>query len=283
MRFCFILTFISFAFFCQAKLANALLWKISHPDLEQTSYLMGTIHTSDEKVFELFNTYKDETFENCELIALEIELDTNPFQALMSFMVTDADYKIENFLSPSEKEKLSNWLKKEHGMKLAHFERIKPIFFYFLVNDFGPASNNKMFLDQYIFELAKEKEKKIMGLESISDQINAFDNIPYEDQFDLLLSSLDQNKKGDKTYQKLVKTYERQKISKMKKLLFKEMPASFRTALVDQRNDDMFQTALPYIIEESVFIAIGAGHLPGEKGLIQLLRDKGFQVEPLSN
>ena len=48
------------------------------------------------------------------------------------------------------------------------------------------------------------------------------------------------------------------------------------------RNERMVQTVLPYLSEDSVFIAVGALHLPGEDGLVSLLRSRGYRLTPLA-
>lgn len=266
-----------------AKEPKALIWKITKSDIKQTSYLMGTIHISDSDVLDFFNKYRTSTFDSCELVALEINLDAAVFEGIFEMLVASPDYQITDYLSNEDYEKLSAWLKNEHGMKLSRFEKIKPIFFYFLINDFGPGSNDQVFLDAYIYNLAKETNKEQVGLERAIDQVSAFDDIPYKDQFDLLLASLDSKKQNTKAYNKLLKAYLKQDLAKLEKNLSGEMPHSFYEKLIKNRNLNMLEAMLPLIDEKSTFVAVGAGHLIGEDGLIQLLRNKGYKLTPVSN
>lgn len=266
-----------------AQKADALIWEISKPEISHKSYLMGTIHISDEAVFEVFNKYKSSTFDSCDLVALEIKLDGNVFEGIFELMVADADYKIRDYITDEEYVELSTWLKKEHGMKLSRFEQIKPIFFYFLINDFGPGTNNNMFLDEHIYHLASTSGKEQIGLETAAEQIQAFDDIPYEDQFDLLMSSMGQKKKNEKAFKKLVKAYLKQDLDKLEKYISGEMPATFYEKLISNRNQNMLDGIVEILPEQSTFIAVGAGHLPGENGLISMLIEKGYTVKPISN
>ncbi|MEX0811803.1 MAG: TraB/GumN family protein [Chitinophagales bacterium] len=283
MRLFLIQILLLTAVLLNAKMPNALIWEISHPDIEHKSYLMGTIHIADARVLEFFETYKAETFDHAETVALEIEMDGNVFENIFQLMVPEASYNMKAHLSEADYQQLSEWLKKKHGMKLSRFERIKPIFFYFLINDFGPGADNQMFLDEYIYHLAEENDKKRVGLEDVSEQIAAFDSIPYSDQFELLLSSLDQRRGEKRAYNKLLKAYTKQNLNKLEKLMVKEMPDIFYEMLIDRRNENMTAAMLPILKESASFIAVGAGHLPGENGLIKLLRKEGYILKPVSN
>lgn len=284
MRLIFFLFFSLFFQFTFAKNSDdALLWEISHPDIPHKSYLLGTIHISDPEVFDVFNTYRSTTFDSAQTLALEISMDASIFEGIFQLLVPEENYNIKDHLSDEDYEKLAHWLKSEHGMKLSRFEKVKPIFFYFMVNDFGPASNNRMFLDEYIFHEAEEIDKEIVGLENVSDQIGAFDSIPYKDQFDLLLASLDKQRREEKAYKKLLKSYKKQKLYKLEELITEGMPGIFYDMLIERRNENMLNAMLPLIKEKSTFTAIGAGHLPGEKGLIELLKKEGFILKPISN
>lgn len=283
MRILFLHLLLVVSSFLFAQKDNALIWEISKPGISHKSYLMGTIHISDDEVFELFKEFKSTTFDSTDVVALEINLDGDVFEGVFEMLVASPDYKIKDYLNDEEYNRLSDWLKKEHGMKLSRFEQIKPIFFYFLINDFGPAVNNKMFLDEYIFNLASESNKEQVGLETAVDQITAFDNIPYDDQFELLMSSIDAKRKNDKSYKKLVKAYQKQDLDKLNKFLSGEMPASFYTMLISNRNKNMLEGILALLPKQSTFVAVGAGHLPGDIGLINLLRQNDYLVKPISN
>lgn len=283
MRILFLHLLLVVPSFLFAQKNNALIWEITKPGISHKSYLMGTIHISDDEVFELFNEFKSTTFDSTDVVALEINLDGDVFEGVFEMLVASPDYKIKDYLSDEEYKHLSDWLKKEHGMKLSRFEQVKPIFFYFLINDFGPAVNNKMFLDEYIFNLASESNKEQVGLETAVDQITAFDNIPYDDQFELLMSSIDAKRKNDKSYKKLVKAYQKQDLDKLNKFLSGEMPASFYTMLISNRNKNMLEGILALLPKQSTFVAVGAGHLPGDIGLINLLRQNDYVVKPISN
>jgi uncharacterized protein YbaP (TraB family) len=283
MRIIFIKILLIFSVSLFAQKDDALIWEISKPGIAHKSYLMGTIHISDDEVFELFSKYKPTTFDSCDVVALEIKLDGNVFEGIFELMVADSDYKIRDYITDEEYDELSAWLKKEHGMKLSRFEQIKPIFFYFLINDFGPGVDNKMFLDEHIYHLASTSGKEQIGLETAAEQIQAFDDIPYEDQFDLLMGSMGQNKKNEKAFKKLVKAYLKQDLDKLEKYISGEMPATFYEKLITNRNQNMLDGILEILPEQKTFIAVGAGHLPGKNGLISMLIEKGYTLKPISN
>jgi len=258
---------------------KSLLWKISGNGLTQESYLFGTMHAKEKAVFNFSENF-NKAFNSAEVFAMEIALESDMYTGIFNMMMADENYNIHNYLTDAEYAKLDNWLKKEYGFKLKMFEKIKPIFLYVMTNKASMGMRNEPFLDEYLAKEAEAKGKQVVGLETIEEQVAALDFIPIEEQFKMILQSIEQHKKEEKEYQQLLKTYVKQDLDKMLKLIQESsISKGAYKSLIDDRNTTMTQRMLPLLKEKSTFVAVGAGHLPGEMGIINLLRKQGFMVE----
>jgi uncharacterized protein YbaP (TraB family) len=258
---------------------KSLLWKISGNGLVHESYLFGTMHAKEKAVFNFSENF-NKAFNRAETFAMEIALDSDMYTGIFNMMMADENYNIHNYLSDAEYAKLDNWLKKEYGFKLKMFEKIKPIFLYVMTNKASVGMRNEPFLDEYLAKEAETKGKQVVGLETIEEQVAALDNISLEEQFKMILQSIEHQKKEEKAYEKLLQTYKKQDLDKMMKLIQESSisEVSYKK-LIDDRNITMTQRMLPLLKEKSTFVAVGAGHLPGEMGIINLLRKQSFIVE----
>lgn len=127
---------------------------------------------------------------------------------------------------------------------------------------------------------AREKKMEIDGLETIDEQLAALysDEVPYESsfQFDQALEDL-QN-----PLEFLIKVYLNQDINLMLELMvLPEMGVSNLETFLFVRNENWVEKLPEMMKKNSLFIAVGAGHLPGSRGIIQLLRDKGYTLTPI--
>ncbi len=260
---------------------HSLLWKISGNGLAKDSYLFGTMHTKDKTVFNFSENFNN-AFNKAEIFAMEIALSNEMYTGIFSMMMADENYNIHNYLSDAEYAKLDSWLKKEYGFKLKMFEKIKPIFLYVMTNKASVGMHNEPFLDEYLAKEAEAKGKEVVGLETIEEQVAALDNISLEEQFEMILQSINHQKKERKEYQKLLKTYVKQDLDKMLKTIQESSISKVSyQKLIDDRNATMAQRILPLLKEKSTFVAVGAGHLPGDKGIINILRKNGYVVDPV--
>jgi uncharacterized protein YbaP (TraB family) len=142
-------------------------------------------------------------------------------------------------------------------------------------------------VEDEIMKLAKENdsEKEIRGLETIVAQAAVFDSIPYENQAEELLKTIDSMEKSKAMFAVMLKAYKNQQLDEIEKLINDPgfgMEGN-QDVLLDNRNKNWVDQLKEIMKTKPVFIAVGAGHLPGKTGLIELLRGAGFTVRPLEN
>jgi uncharacterized protein YbaP (TraB family) len=143
-------------------------------------------------------------------------------------------------------------------------------------------------MEQVIMQEAKENDKKIKGLETMSFQASVLDSIPYKLQAEQLVSYIDnagKENKEDKLLQEMFDAYRKQDLSKLEKLMIDTDAGmkGFIDIMLYHRNQNWVNKLNDLLPHKSLVIAVGAGHLPGEKGLISLLRKQGYTVTPVEN
>jgi uncharacterized protein YbaP (TraB family) len=144
-------------------------------------------------------------------------------------------------------------------------------------------------MEQVIMEEAKENKKKIRGLETMSYQAGVLDSIPYKLQAEQLVSYIDGVNKGDDKEDQQLKemfdAYKKQDLQKLEAMMVETDAgmAGFTDIMLYHRNQNWVRKLKTLLTDKALLIAVGAGHLPGEKGVINLLRKEGYKVTPVDN
>ena len=113
--------------------------------------------------------------------------------------------------------------------------------------------------------------------------MSVFDSIPYQAQADMLLETIKSSDTEDDSFKEMVDMYVKQDINKMVDSMSEEEGIQgYEDILLNQRNINWIPVMADKMKEGQVFFAVGAGHLGGEQGVIQLLLNEGFRLTPLS-
>ncbi len=272
---------------------RSLLWEISGNGLPQSSYLYGTIHMIGADDFFLTEKTK-ESFRKAGRLALEINMedmtDMSKLMPLLSsggiFMKNDTTLK--DLLS--EKDYKTVYTHFENmGMPMSFMEKIKPMFLSAMGNEemlsMNGSGNIKSYEMEFV-EMAKAQEKELDGLETAEYQLSVFDSIPYQVQAKMLMQSItaeDGKTEGEEQFNELVELYKKRDLYGLQEMLNKADSGieGYENVLLINRNKNWIPVMEELMSREVVFFAVGAGHLPGEEGVIALLRKKGYKVEPI--
>jgi uncharacterized protein len=281
---------------------NFLLWKISGQGLQAPSYLFGTIHMIPAENY-LLSEPTQKAFDKSNRIAFEIDTEDmmNPaaMMGLMSKMYMNNDTSLADLL-PAEDYQLVADHFDEIGLPMVFMGRIKPMFLTVLAGEGmqnakpGAGGMGAMMgegIKSYELELterAKTQEKPIVGLETAEFQMSLFDSIPYTAQAQMLLEAIkseqdDSDDATDTTMDKMIELYTTQDIVGMQGLMDDDSAGGmggYEDLLLLQRNRNWIPVMQGLMAKETVFFAVGAGHLAGEEGVIALLRKAGYTVEP---
>lgn len=268
--------------FVQQLQAQSLLWKIECSDCPGSSYLYGTMHVKDSRAFQ-FSDSLIPAMENCDLFALEVAMDSiNPF-SFLSVVMLPSGKTLKNYYSKKKYKIIEKKFYEKTGMKLAMFNKMKPFFLQNMLGEKVIDNKEKDFLDLHLYNLAKERNKKIVGLENIQDQINALNYIPIKEQAKNFYNALTKNSSDEeKLMKEMIEKYAQADLEGLFEIIKKtEYDDKFLKKLLDDRNVTMANRFSEYAKNNTIFAAIGAGHLPGNNGVLQLLKNKGFIVTPV--
>ncbi len=269
-------------------LENTLLWKISGNGLDKPSYLYGTIHRLCKEEAQLSDSLIT-AIQQTEQIYFEVDMD-NIIEMLgvIRLMKMKNDTTLANLLSKKDYEKIKTWFEDRKGMlPFSVLETYKPLLAASTIMESGMSCEG-IAMEQVIMQEAQKTKKRINGLESMAYQMSIFDSIPYKLQAEQLLKYIEQDGStgdADKEYDDLMKAYREQDLDKLGSLITSSDlgSARFEDILLNNRNRNWVVKLKTIMPEKAITIAVGAGHLPGENGVINLLRKEGFTVKPVMN
>ena len=262
---------------------NSLFWEISGNGLKESSFLYGTMHTQDERAFQFKEGVMD-AFNHAEIYAMEINMDSVDQVALLSKLIMDSTYSLKTLLTEDDYTIVSDFFRDSLGQALFMFEKMQPLFTTQMVSLRDLEAQQADALDIYFFKEAKKQKKQTIGLEKTIEQIDAFSSISYELQAEGLVDAVKNYGNEDELdMDAMMKYYVEGNLDKLLEMTTDprenaEMAKIFNDVFLVKRNYNMAERAEPFIKKGSTFIAVGAAHLPGEYGVIELLRKKGYKV-----
>ncbi len=269
---------------------KSLLWEISGNGLTQSSYLFGTIHMIESEDYFLPQGTLS-AVDNSSKMIFEIDMadmsDPMKLMPLLQKAYMKGDTTLKDLVTAEDYTLVEDHFK-ELGLPLMMLERMKPMFLtVFASGDFDPNGLNNGSIKSYEMEFAKMAEdgnKATGGLETVEYQIGVFDKIPYKDQADMLMEALKSSDTEDDTFQQLVDLYKEQDIYGLFEMMKEdESIEEFEDVLLYQRNKNWIPIMEEEMKQQRVFFAVGAGHLGGDLGVINLLRLRGFTLSAIKS
>lgn len=264
--------------FAQEKKYQSLLWEISGNGLEKKSYVYGTMHVSEKVSYHLSDAFYTHLL-NADIIANESEPRTwtelfDIFSFYSKYANNNAFYT-NFYLTPIEKDELYTLFRSTNYNLIGLLSR---------TNEMNKEYQEETYLDMFIYRTGRKYNKKTVGLEDVkTSTINimkaeaVMDNSEVEKNYQAILKLL-----KSKPYEEaLVDFYREKDLDMIDSLTVLATPKNYLKALLFDRNVEMVKNMEVYMKEGSLFSAIGAAHLPGKKGVIEMLREKGYTVNPI--
>ena len=268
-------------------LEKSLLWEISGNGLTKPSYLYGTIHMICKDDASLGDSLIA-AIQRSDRVYFEVDMDN-----LMEMLSALKDFKMRNdttladLLSKEDYEKVKVFMESKGGLlPFSKLETYKPMLASSLLMESGVGCDEPVAMEQLILEEAKKNKKRVDGLETMSYQASIFDSIPYKLQAEQLLKYVNDSgskSEADKQFEEMIEAYKTQDIEKLGEYVKKDDGGlgNYEDILIYNRNRNWVEKLKKLMPEKSLTIAVGAGHLAGEKGVIKLLRKAGYTVRPV--
>lgn len=278
----FVFTFLMLVLQLQvdAGEARGLLWKIEGAST-RPSYLLGTMHSEDPRIVNLPTKVKT-VFEQAASFSAELNMEMeNLLQASQRMFYRD-DTKLKNVITPALYRDSVHLLEK-HGIPEMLVERMKPWAVAATLS--MPKSSTGEFLDLVLFIQAQAMGKKVYGLETIDEQMAVFEDMPMKQQIQMLKDVVQDYDATQTMLKELLELYIQRDLDGIGELSETYMKNNdsqvaeyFQQTIIDDRNLRMLKRMQPRLKEGNAFIAVGALHLTGEKGLLRLLEKQGLRV-----
>ena len=300
-KYLFLLVGLCFSLNAVAQYANSLLWKVTGNDLEKPSYLYGTMHLQDKRVFELTDLIEDKLKE-CDALALELimtdptSMGMNP--ETMGMVMMDGGKKLDDMMSGSDYRKVKKMVEESMSemmpegdigfmqsmmMKMV-IKRVKPLFVSSLITGGRANMDMPQALDMHLQTMAQGLDKELIGIENVEEQMAALSSISDEEQAEMLAELVNNIEQADADLEEMIVAYQEQNLNLIDSLssAFGEGEGEqFEEALLTKRNATMAHRIDSIYQKKSTFAAVGAAHLVGKNGLILQLRERGYTVTPV--
>ncbi len=257
---------------------TGLLWKVEWHGVPP-SYVFGTIHSEDERVTTLPAPVQA-AFDRARSFTMEMVLESEASTALASAMFLGDGQTLQGILGDELFEKAARALE-GNGMPRQIIMGLKPWVVMVMLS--MPKPDTGEFLDKVLYTAALKQGKPVYGLESVEEQVAVFEGLPLNDQITLLKAAIEQSPSA--MIEQLIQAYLARDLAAMVALneqsntqLAPQLSEKITHRLLDRRNARMAQRMEPRLREGNAFVAIGALHLPGEKGVLRLLEGRGYRV-----
>ncbi len=274
---------------------SQLLWKISGNGLQQPSYIFGTYHLSPlsikDSIASLPQAMQDIRQVYGELVMADMMKPEFLAQMQQQTMLPN-DTTLKSLFTPEEFEVVSRAVTEYLQVDIALLDRIKPaalfqqltVLFYM---KHTPGYNPQEQLDASFQQEATEQGKKVGGLETAQSQVDILFNKPLRRQAEDLYCFVSDPDKVERQAKEIIAAYTAQDLDKMLQLMEEKegtscdpTPEEMAQLLYDRNQAWVKQ--MPAIMQTApTLFVVGAGHLPGEQGVLALLKAQDYTVEPM--
>lgn len=270
---------------CLFAQKNSLLWEVSGNGLKHSSYLFGTYHVLPEGYLKEVPKV-NEKFAAAENVVVEMVIDSSKLMEL-AMITMMPDNSLTELYDSAEYATVKKYFKENLGVEIAMFNQVKPsAIAVMLAMQAAPVAEvtskyEGLPMDLYFATEGKKKGKNIVGLETMEEQMKIlFDHEPLEKQADELLEMIEEKDDVVKSAADITDAYLTHNLDSMweinKSYIEEHDELDY---LIDDRNKAWIEKLPDVISAGPSFIAVGALHLPGENGVIELLRKEGFTVK----
>ena len=289
--FALLLTGLSVPLFGQQS-ENSLLWEISGNGLAKPSYLFGTYHVLNDGYLSQKNPAALAAFQKADGVVVEVVLDTASMMRAQIGMLMPYN-RLSQLLDSAGYQLVKAELLQTAGMDIAAFEQVKPMAIATMLTiayTTAAAPELSVYtgqpLDRFFASNGAATGKKVQAFETLDEQIDMlFNHFSQSDQALLLVDFIKIKARAIEAQKSLTQYYFSQDIQALYELnekLMAEMPAWGNMDFITTDRNKRWMEKLPAMLSEgNRFIAVGALHLPGPGGLIDLLRQQGYTLKPV--
>ena len=260
---------------------QSLLWEISGNGLEKPSYLYGTMHVSKKVAFRLDDVFY-KALEESDCIALESDPTTWPgfnYDMMVSEMAYYNNYRTEFY---------TNLFKLTHPEEMAvrgsvRMDNNAVNAYLYRKNNASDNFEEETYLDMFIFQAGKKNNKEIYALEDLAESRYLTTKAAYNSDKKDLDPWIQKLFSKENPYLIQENLYRDRNLDLLDSIGAGVNTEFYRENMLYIRNENMVNSLQKLMPKKSVFAGVGAAHLPGEKGMINMLRERGYKVKALTS
>ena len=268
----------------QSIFPHALLWRISGNGLQKPSYLYGTMHLNDKRLFR-FDDSVYRAIEKTEGLAIEVNPDE-----MAAYFVNQLFDQLENgkklqeildqrYFDRNRKALAKKFNKPAEDISASDVVKEKNRW----MSDYMQKGEMPTFMDAYLYNIARRQGKWVGGIEDLSDQTGLMADLIDQSDISYILATDTSTRRSNSNsaIETMISLYSNQDLEGIESFSSEQSTAEVKDMLLIHRNLKMARRIDSLISLRTMFLAIGAAHLPGDSGVISLLRRKGFTLEPV--
>jgi uncharacterized protein YbaP (TraB family) len=266
--------------------SDGVLWRVERAD-GAASYVFGTLHSTDERITALPQPVSD-PFAASQTLAIECILDNPAIFKISRAMLLPGGERLDASMSAAQVTRLKD-VSADYHMPFTMVTRFKPwgamMLFSVPPSEHMRAAAGLKPLDERLRSEAEAAGKTVLGLETVDEQIDTLDGMGPADQMLMLDSTLQDVDRIESVFANLRDAYLARNLVAVYGILNAEKSddatgavSRFEQRLIIDRNRRMVNRMDKLLRQGNAFVAVGALHLPGTHGILQLLSDEGYQV-----
>jgi len=263
---------------------RALFWSIQKNGLP-AGYLLGTIHSEDPRVLDFSEDFLDKLRAN-KVFAMELVPDLHTLERVTGYMYYPPGQDLESLIGKESYAALETALS-AYRVPAESISRMKPWAAVLTLST--PPPKTGFFMDLSLSLRASGNGLEVVGLETLEQQLSFLENMPLAMQLSLLDQAIAESGQVVEVHAQMVSAYLENNLVALQALSDEQLKAASESASdyftqegIHARNHRMAESLLHQLENKTVFVAVGALHLPGEEGLLNLLRQHGFELSPLA-
>ncbi|QIE58818.1 TraB/GumN family protein [Rasiella rasia] len=258
-----------------------LLWEITKEGKSSKSYVFGTMHLQDERVFK-FSDSVIPAIKATDVFALELDPTLVGGELSERFeKLQGGENMYRKILSEEEYELLANKFMEVNGSSIEDYPMSHPLMIEAAISpSFKNETDKRTFLDVHLFGVASHFNKEITGLEALEDQFPEVETLPESEIRENILQLIDLDEAEAKQQQeRLIELYFN---GSLEEIYYLVNGLGSIDAVMKSRNETIVQSMDSIMKDKTLFAGVGAAHLPGNDGVLDLLKKKGYNVRAVT-
>jgi uncharacterized protein YbaP (TraB family) len=213
---------------------------------------------------------------------LELDMDDPMMMMKTAQLSMLKEGSIKELAGQERFERIEKFMKDSIGLPSTLFNRMKPFALMSLMYTKIPACGRTESYEQRLMDMAKKGKKEVVGLETVEEQFGIFDRIPDTTELRMVMDMIDDFGTQRRQFSEMSQLYRKRDLDGLGAMIQSSPDmAGMEDVMLWDRNKRWIPTMEKAMSSSPVLFAVGAGHLPGEEGVIRLLRKAGYRVEPV--